>query len=152
MKKHTKMFLVTSSTKPDRFWWNSVRIIPNIFATKRCERFPRHLNSDSTLYLVRLKIVFCENSNAGKRSSTNITYLRLLLGLPKLTFRPQTWQNDFNVLAELNTYGSQCIASSPSALELNKAVDQWRHWLRTRFRDNNLNSGLIESLLFPAEF
>jgi len=51
----------------------------------------------------------------------------------------------FNMLAELNKYGFQCSASSPSELNwssvVDKAVDQWRPRLRTHVRDKGQHFG-----------
>ena len=48
-KKETKMFLVISQTKLERFSWNLIHGFLNKFAIKLCKRFPPHLNSVSTL-------------------------------------------------------------------------------------------------------
>ena len=43
------MFVVISSAKLGRFWWNLVHYFLNKFAAKMCKYFPPHLNNVSTL-------------------------------------------------------------------------------------------------------
>jgi len=48
-EKEIKMFLIISSIKLGRFWWNLLHSFLNKFATKLCKRFPPYLNNVSKL-------------------------------------------------------------------------------------------------------
>jgi len=61
-EKETKMFLVMSSIKLGRFWWNLVNSFLNKLAANTYKRFPPHLNNVS--------ILPCETSNPHHAGAT----------------------------------------------------------------------------------